>query len=49
VLFAAGRTEKEAAGETGLSLTSVRTYVRRIYDRLRVHSRVELARRLRDL
>jgi DNA-binding CsgD family transcriptional regulator len=48
-LAAAGRSDKEIAQESGLSVASVRTYVRRIYERLRVHSRVELVERWKRL
>jgi PAS domain-containing protein len=40
-----GETDKEIAASTGLSLASVRTYVRRLYARLGVHGRRELMRR----
>ena len=40
-----GESDKEIATSTGLSLASVRTYVRRLYARLGVHGRRELMRR----
>lgn len=43
-LLAAGRTDREISERTGLTYNSVRTYVRRIYSRLEVGSRAELAR-----
>ncbi len=43
-LLAAGRSDREIADRTGLTYNSVRTYVRRIYGRLNVGSRAELAR-----
>ncbi len=42
---AKGMSDKEIAERRGHSLTTIRTYVSRIYDRLGVHSRRELARR----
>ena len=41
-LVVSGCTDKQIAGQTGLSFSTVRTYVRQIYRRLNVHSRVEL-------
>ena len=41
-LVVAGCTDKQIAGQTGLSFSTVRTYVRQIYRRLGVHTRVEL-------
>ena len=43
-LLAAGRSDREISERTGLTYNSVRTYVRRIYSRLDVGSRTELAR-----
>jgi hypothetical protein len=43
-LIARGRSDKEIASELGLELSSVRTYVKRLYARLGVRSRVELTR-----
>jgi DNA-binding CsgD family transcriptional regulator len=43
-LIAAGKTDKEIAVETGLASSSVRTYVRRLYERVDVSSRAELVR-----
>lgn len=42
--IARGLTDKEIAQTLGMSVATVRTYVQRIYARLGVHSRVELAR-----
>jgi DNA-binding NarL/FixJ family response regulator len=41
-LVVSGCTDKQIAGRTGLSFSTVRTYVRQIYRRVGVHSRVEL-------
>ena len=41
-LVISGCTDKQIAGRTGLSFSTVRTYVRQIYRRIGVHSRVEL-------
>lgn len=41
-LVISGCTDKQIATRTGLSFSTVRTYVRQIYRRLGVHSRVEL-------
>jgi hypothetical protein len=41
-LLCAGLSEKEVAARTGLSLPSVRTYVKRLYRRLGVRCRAEL-------
>lgn len=41
-LVVAGCTDKQIAAHTGLAFTTVRTYVRQIYKRAGVHSRVEL-------
>ncbi len=41
---ARGLSDKEIAADLGLPLSTVRTYVQRIYARLGVHNRVELAR-----
>jgi|GEM_PF-1657010 len=43
-LISAGKTDKEIAVITGLAITSVRTYVRRLYARAGVSSRAELVR-----
>ncbi len=43
-LLAKGLTEKDVATQTDLSLATVRTYTSRIYRRLGVHTRLELAR-----
>ena len=39
---------KEIAYKTGLSISTVRWYVKRIYEKLRVHSRAEFMRLLQD-
>lgn len=44
----AGSTDKQIADLTGLSFSTVRTYVRQIYRRCGVHSRVELVYAMRD-
>lgn len=44
----AGSTDKQIASRTGLSFSTVRTYVRQIYRRFGVHSRVELVHAMRD-
>lgn len=41
-LVISGCTDKQIAVHTGLSFSTVRTYVRQIYRRIGVHSRVEL-------
>lgn len=41
-LVIAGCTDKQIATQTGLTFSTVRTYVRQIYRRLNVHTRVEL-------
>ncbi len=41
-LVISGCTDKQIATRTGLSFSTVRTYVRQIYRRIGVHSRVEL-------
>ncbi len=41
-LVVSGCTDKQIASRTGLSFSTVRTYVRQIYRRMGVHSRVEL-------
>lgn len=41
-LVVSGFTDKQIAIRTGLSFSTVRTYVRQIYRRAGVHSRVEL-------
>lgn len=41
-LVISGCTDKQIAVHTGLSFSTVRTYVRQIYRRVSVHSRVEL-------
>lgn len=45
-LAATGLSDKEISEKTGLSLSSTRTYVARLYRRLGVRSRTELARYL---
>ncbi len=44
-LVVSGCTDKQIATETGLSFSTVRTYVRQIYRRVGVHNRVELVHR----
>jgi DNA-binding CsgD family transcriptional regulator len=39
--LARGLTYQETANQLNISLDSVRTYVRRIYEKLHVHSRTE--------
>ena len=46
-LVAAGRTNKEVAGALYLSTRTVEGHLSRVYGKLGVHSRVELARKLR--
>ena len=41
-LVVSGCTDKQIASQIGLTFATVRTYVRQIYRRLNVHSRVEL-------
>jgi len=47
-----GHPYKEIAGELGISLSTVRTYIQRIYEKLHVHSQAEavmkFARKQRD-
>jgi hypothetical protein len=42
-LLVQGMADKQIASLTGLSVATVRTYVRRIYSKLGVHNRLELA------
>jgi DNA-binding CsgD family transcriptional regulator len=44
-LVVSGCTDKQIAARTGLSFSTVRTYVRQIYRRVGVHNRVELVHR----
>ena len=44
-LVVSGCTDKQIAAKTGLSFSTVRTYVRQIYRRVGVHNRVELVHR----
>lgn len=44
--LAEGLSDSEIAAETGLTYRTVRTYVRRLYARLGVHSRAQLIRRV---
>lgn len=46
-LVIAGLTDKQIAGRIGLTFSTVRTYVRQIYRRCGVHSRVELVYAMR--
>jgi DNA-binding CsgD family transcriptional regulator len=39
--LARGRLSKEIADELGISINTVNTYLRRIYEKLHVHSRGE--------
>lgn len=39
--LAAGKAYKQIADEMGMSIHTVRTYIRRIYEKLHVHSRTE--------
>ena len=50
-LVIAGYTDKQIATRTGLSFSTVRTYVRQLYHRTGVHNRVELvhASRIRPI
>jgi DNA-binding NarL/FixJ family response regulator len=41
-LVVAGCTDKQIENQPGLTFSTVRTYVRHIYRRLDLHSRVEL-------
>lgn len=43
LLAARGLTDREMASEAGIPLHTVRTYVKRLYARVGVHNRVELA------
>jgi len=43
-----GSTDKQIASHTGLSFSTVRTYVRQIYRRIGVHTRVELVHAMPD-
>lgn len=45
IRMAAGLSDKEIAADLERPLSTVRTYVRRVYERLGVNSRVDLARR----
>lgn len=44
-LLASGLSDKEIADRVGLSLSTVRTYVARVYDRLGVHGRTQISMR----
>src|SRR5688572_6754664 len=48
-LLVCGHSDKQIAALTGLSHTTVRTYVRRLYTRTGVRSRVELVHRVRGV
>jgi DNA-binding NarL/FixJ family response regulator len=43
--LAVGRSYKEIADHLGVSMDTIRTYIRRLYEKLRVHSRNEAALR----
>jgi DNA-binding NarL/FixJ family response regulator len=43
-----GLANKEIADRLGLSIETVRVHLRRIYDKLHVHSRTEAAMKYRD-
>ena len=45
-LLVAGRATREIAARTGLTIATIHTYLKRIYPKLGVHSRVELVARL---
>lgn len=45
-LLLSGATTKKIAGSTGLTIATVHTYLKRIYPKLGVHSRVELVARM---
>jgi DNA-binding CsgD family transcriptional regulator len=45
-LLVAGYSPENIAAQFGLTISTVRTYIRRIYGKLRVFSRIELARML---
>lgn len=45
-LLAGGSTTREIAKETGLTVSTINTYMKRIFAKLGVHSRVELVARL---
>jgi DNA-binding NarL/FixJ family response regulator len=48
-LLAQGLANKEIAHRLGLSIETVRVHLKRIYDKLHVHSRTEAAMKFRDL
>jgi DNA-binding CsgD family transcriptional regulator len=43
-LLAGGHTYKQIAGELGCSLNTIRTHIKRIYEKLHAHSRTEAVR-----
>jgi DNA-binding CsgD family transcriptional regulator len=45
-LLVAGSSTREIAAETGLTISTVNTYLKRIFSKLGVHSRVELIARM---
>ena len=45
-LLVAGSSTREIAGESGLTVSTVNTYLKRIFSKLGVHSRVELIARM---
>ncbi len=48
-LVALGRRNAEIARELVISVRTVETHIQHIYDKLHLHSRTELARRIREL
>lgn len=48
-LLARGFTLKEIAAELGISIPTVGTYVRRIYDKLHIHSRAQAITKFKEL
>jgi DNA-binding NarL/FixJ family response regulator len=47
-LLSKGLANKEIADQLGLSVETVRVHLKRIYDKLHVHSRTEAAMKYRD-
>jgi len=46
VLLVSGGSTRQIAEQTGLTVATVHTYLKRIYSKLGVHSRVELVARM---